>query len=96
MRRAWITTPPAASSIRLSRPNPISATDPAATPAASAIANSTRCQAFPPQASSFARRSSAARSRGGGAGKRRCSSTVAFTPAARVRLQLRAVSDRVG
>ena len=53
-----ITTKPAIASIRLSAPNPISAIEPAAIPAPSAIANSTKCQAMPPQASKRARRSS--------------------------------------
>ena len=55
-------TNPARPSIRLSAPKPISAIEPAAIPAPIAIANSNRCQAFPPHASSLARRSSAARS----------------------------------
>ena len=45
-------------------PKPTSAIEPAATPAPTAIANSTKCQAFPPQASSFARRTRRARSHG--------------------------------
>src|SRR5947207_3532357 len=43
-------------------PNATSATEPAAIPAPSAIANSIRCHAFPPHASSRARRSSRGRS----------------------------------
>src|SRR5579884_3693679 len=57
-------------------PKPTRATEPAAMPAPTAIANSTTCQAFPLQASSFARRSSAARSCGGSSGSRRWSWTV--------------------
>ena len=53
---------PASASIRLSAPKPISAIEPAAIPAPRAIANSTTCQAIPPQASRRARRSSFARS----------------------------------
>jgi hypothetical protein len=45
-RDSQITTPAAATSIRLSNPKPMSATEPAAIPAVSATANSTRCQAF--------------------------------------------------
>ena len=41
----------------LSAPNPISAIDPAATPAAIARRNSMKCQAIPPQARTRARRS---------------------------------------
>src|SRR5581483_214027 len=55
-------TEPASASINESAPNPISAIEPAAIPAPTAIANSITCQAFPPQASSRARRSSRARS----------------------------------
>ncbi len=53
---------PAIISIRESAPNPIRAMDPATMPAATAIPASIPCQARPPQASTFARRTSAARS----------------------------------
>ena len=61
-----MTTKPASASIRLSAPKPIRAIEPAATPATTAIANSTTCQRDPAQASSRARRSSRARSAGDG------------------------------
>src|SRR5581483_1809753 len=47
-------TSPANASIRLSAPKPISAIEPAAIPAARAIANSMKCQAMPPIARSRA------------------------------------------
>src|SRR5436190_2890781 len=72
-------TPPESTSIAESKPKPTSATDPAAMPAPRAIANSSTCHAFPIQASSFARRSSAARSFGSETGSRRCSWTVVLT-----------------
>src|SRR5581483_6502795 len=53
-------TEPASASIKESAPNPISAIEPAAIPAPTAMANSMTCQALPPQASSRARRSSRA------------------------------------
>ena len=51
--------------MKLSAPKPISAIEPAAIPAPTAIANSTTCQAIPPQASIRARRSSLFRSADG-------------------------------
>ena len=48
-------TVPAPASIRLSSPKPTKAIEPAAMPAAIAIANSITCQALPPQASARAR-----------------------------------------
>jgi hypothetical protein len=48
--------------IKLSTPNPTSAIDDAATPAPTAMANSTKCQPIPAHASSFARRTHLARS----------------------------------
>jgi hypothetical protein len=51
--------------MRLSKPNPISAIEEAVIPAPTAITNSARCHAFPPQASSLARRTRLARSAGG-------------------------------
>src|SRR5712691_3691248 len=60
---------PESDSISESKPKPTSAIEPAAIPAPTAIRNSTRCQAFPPHASSFARRTSRARSSGASRGK---------------------------
>src|SRR5436190_11139456 len=59
------TTRPARASMRLSAPKPISAIELAARPAPIAIANSTTCQAMPPQASMRARYSSLFRSTDG-------------------------------
>src|SRR4249919_3278153 len=59
-------TEPANASISESIPKPTSAIDPAARPATSAIANSTRCQAFPPQARRRARDRSRSRRAGPG------------------------------
>jgi hypothetical protein len=56
----------ASDSIRLSKPKPISAMDEATMPAATAMANSTKCHALPPQASSRARLTRRARSSAGG------------------------------
>src|SRR6478735_5855437 len=55
-------TPPAASSISESMPNAISATEDAAMPAPTAIANSTKCHALPIHANLRARPSSSDRS----------------------------------
>jgi hypothetical protein len=55
------TTAPASASITLSTPKPMSAIELAAIPAATAIPNSTRCHAIPPQASRRARHSRRAR-----------------------------------
>ena len=62
--KSQTTTVPLATSIRLSSPNPTSATDPAARPAATATANSSTCHPFPAQASMRARRIMSDRERG--------------------------------
>jgi hypothetical protein len=60
--KSQTTTKPTALSIRLSIPKPISAIEEAAIPATSAIANSMKCQAIPPQARRRARRTMRRRS----------------------------------
>src|SRR5262245_26104784 len=74
-------TKPASDSISESKPKPMSAIEPAAIPAPSAIANSTACQAFPPQASRRARRTSRARRSAPSAGTSGSGCTVAFASA---------------